>query len=396
MIEITDKTLCCGCTACKNICPRDCIEMTPDFEGFLYPEVNKDMCINCNACDKVCPVLNHRTIEGKNPSAFALRSRDENNLMESTSGGFTLPLAKWIFENGGKIWGAVFDENHKVYHACFDSLGQEFRKTRGSKYVQSRLGDSFTDIKKELSSGRLVCFIGTTCQVYGLKHYLKKEYDNLITVDLVCHGTPSPKLWEKYISYQEERYHSKIKNINFRNKTYGYHSGTMLLEFENGKIYTGSARVDFMLKSFFREISSRPSCYECKFKELNRVSDFTIFDCWHITDLAPEIKDDDRGYTNVFVHSAKGMRIIEKIKDSYHIYPTEVEKAVELDGIMVRGCAKKHPLRDEYYKDIDEHDLKTHIQKYIKITKIDHLLEASKTFAHKMGLMSLLRSLKKE
>ncbi len=394
MINITDKTLCCGCTACMNICPKHCIEMLPDEEGFLYPKVRESECIGCNACDKVCPVLNHRTIEGKSPDSYALRSKDKDNLMKSTSGGFTLPLAEYVFSKGGKIWGAVFDKKFRVHHVCFGADGEDFRRTRGSKYVQSDLGNCFSEIKKDLKGGKIVCFIGTTCQVYGLHHFLGKEYDNLITVDLVCHGTPSPKLWQKYLDHQKNKYKSEIRRINFRNKTYGYHCGTMLIEFENGKKYTGSARVDYMLKSFFREISSRPSCYECHFKDLNRVSDFTIFDCWHITDLVPGVKDDDKGYTNLFVHSEKGRKVLDEISGRYDIYPTDTEKAIDLDGIMVRGRAKKHPRRDEFFSDIDDHDLTAHIQKYLPISKMDHIVEAGKTIINKMGIMVFFWKLK--
>lgn len=148
--------------------------------------------------------------------------------------------------------------------------------------MQSDLGDCFSEIKKHLMQETKVCFIGTPCQVYGLKSYLRKEYDNLVTVDLVCHGTPSPKLWKKYLDEQKDKYHSEIDDIVFRNKTYGYHSGTMRIRFKNQFVYYGSARVDPMLKSFFAEISSRPSCYQCHFKSVERCSDFTIYDCWHL------------------------------------------------------------------------------------------------------------------
>lgn len=395
MISITDKKLCCGCTACKNICPQKCIKMVPDKEGFLYPVVDTRNCVECKACERVCPVLNERRESRNKIQAYALRTRLKSDLMNSTSGGFTTPLAEWVFQNGGKVWAASYNEKWEVYHRKFDSLGKMFNKSKGSKYVQSYLGNVFAEIKETLNAQIMVCFIGTTCQVYGLKSYLGKEYDNLITVDLVCHGTPSPKLWRKYIEYQRKKYKSKIKTVNFRNKTYGYHSGTMKLEFENGKQYTGSARVDPMLKSFFSEISSRPICYSCPFKHLNRVSDFTIFDCWHVTELIPNFKDDDCGYTNVLVHTEKGNRVLSEIKNKYYIYPVNMNKAIELDGIMVLNSAIPHKRRSTFYNDLDQRDIREHVQKYIPISWMDYILEKSKGIAYKFGLMEKLRNIKR-
>jgi len=395
MISIKDKAKCCGCSACKNICPQQCIDMKPDFEGFLYPVVDVQKCINCNACINVCPVLNCQVKKDEYQEAYVLRTNSNEDLKISTSGGFTTPLAIWIMEQNGKVWTATFDEEWKVYHAEFNSINPDFLKTKGSKYVQSNLNDSYQKIKQELDERKLVCFIGTTCQVYGLKNYLRKEYDNLVTVDLVCHGAPSPKLWKKYVIYQEKRYGAKLKKVNFRNKTYGYHSGTMMLEFENGKKYTGSARVDFMLKSFFSEIASRPSCYSCAFKKRYRISDFTIFDCWHMSDLVEGKKDDDKGYTNVLIQSQKGKKIFEQIKSQYDVCLVDASKAIALDGIMVEHSAKPHSERSEFYKDIDEHDLEMHIKKYLNIKKKDYILEKFKKTAYKLGIMSILRKMRR-
>lgn len=393
MINIQDKSKCCGCTACMNACPQQCIEMTPDKEGFLYPVVNTSSCIECGNCEQVCPIIHQKIKPDDIIQSYVLRTKSIDDLMKSTSGGFTTPLADWIFQNGGKVWAATYDEHWEIRHAEFNSLANGFDKSRGSKYVQSYLGDSFAIIKNELNTGIMVCFIGTPCQVYGLKNYLRKEHNNLITVDLVCHGTPSPKLWNKYLDNQIKKYRSKIKSINFRNKTYGYHSGTMFIEFENGKEYTGSARVDFMLKSFFSEIASRPCCYSCAFKHLDRVSDFTIFDCWHANDLVKTFKDDDRGYTNLIIQSRKGKRVFEKINNSMIAYPVDVENDVRLDGCMVRRSAKPHVRREEFYYMLEDQTLSEHIQNFIPITSKDRLIERSKRLLYKVGLVKILRTI---
>lgn len=396
MIEIKDKSKCCGCTACKSICPKKCIEMVPDEEGFRYPHVNSEICNSCGACELVCPILNPKDCDNEDLHAYAMRTKSKADLKRSTSGGFTTPLAEWVFSQGGKVWAASYDKSWKVCHKEFESLNDVFRRSVGSKYVQSDLGSSFVEIKKELDSGNLVCFIGTTCQVYGLQSFLKKDYDNLITVDLVCHGVPSPKLWKKYIDYQQNKYKSKTKSINFRNKTYGYHSGTMLLEFENGKKYTGSARVDYMLKSFFTEISSRPSCYSCAFKNMHRISDFTIFDCWHAADLVCGLKDDDCGYTNVFVRSDKGNRILSQIKDKYDIYPVDAQKAVDLDGIMVLRSAVPHSKRADFYVGMDERTLPEQIMRFIPISTKDCLIERAKIVFYRLGIHQAVKKLLKK
>lgn len=260
--------------------------------------------------------------------------------------------------------------------------------------MQSNLADCFSEIKKQLMQETIVCFIGTPCQVYGLKSYLRKEYDNLVTVDLVCHGTPSPKLWKEYLDEQKEKYHSEIDDVVFRNKTYGYHSGTMCIRFKNQFTYYGSARVDPMLKSFFAEISSRPSCYKCHFKSVERCSDFTIYDCWHASDLVEGLVDDDKGFTNVIVQSLKGEKILEKIADSYELYVTNLQKAIELDGTMICNSAVPHPRRDECYLNLDNENLRTHVEKFIPIKFKDYLIEKSKRILYCIGVYKFLRNKK--
>ena len=241
-----------------------------------------------------------------------------------------------------------------------------------------------------------MCFIGTTCQASGLKAFLGKNYEQLVTVDLVCHGTPSPKLWDKCLDYQKSKYHSEICEVSFRNKTYGYHSGTMKIRFTNGKTYYGSARVDYMLKSFFKEIASRPICYQCPFKSLERCSDFTIYDCWHASQLIPGLKDDDKGYTNVIVQSERGKKLLKQISNGYEIYQTDTQKAVELDGVMVMRSATPHARRSDFYVGLDERTFPEQIQKYIPINKKDILIEKSKIILYRMGVYQAAKKVLKK
>lgn len=392
MISITEKKNCCGCTACSSICPKKAIEMVEDEEGFLYPQVDKEKCVNCGLCDKVCPVLNKKQSEIE-PKAYAMRTKDMDVLRRSTSGGFFTPLAKYVLDKNGVVFGVGYDEQLKVIHKETRNI-DGVAEMIGSKYVQSYLGESFSIVKKYLDNDVLVLFSGTPCQVAGLKNFLMKDYENLITMDLICHGTPSPKLWRKYIEYQERKYKSKVREAYFRNKTYGYHSGTMKLVFENGKKYYGSARVDFMLKSFFKEISSRPACYECSFKTKRHCSDFTVFDCWHISQVVPEIKDDDKGYTNVFVNSNKAEEILRNIKETIDIYSVDMDEIIKLDGPMVENCKKPHINRKEFYKNIDTMEICKLVNLYIPISRMDYVIERSKFIFYKIGIINVIRMLK--
>jgi coenzyme F420-reducing hydrogenase beta subunit len=389
MIEIKDKAKCCGCTACVSICPKNCIEMESDFEGFLYPKVNEDICIDCGMCERVCPILNKKEACKFALQSYVVRTKEYSVLLASTSGGFITPLAEWVVNCGGVMCGAVYDNNFYVSH---EIIGEGYSRLQGSKYVQSNLNDCFLHIKEHLEYNQMVCFIGTTCQVYGLKSYLGKDYINLLTVDLVCHGVPSPKLWDKYLEFQKNKYRSDITEVSFRNKTYGYHSGTMKIKFSNGKVYYGSARVDPMLKSFFTEIASRPSCYKCNFKTVNRCSDFTIYDCWHAAQLVKGIKDDDKGYTNLVVQSKKGLEVLKEISDRYEIYQTDTDRAIELDGSMVCHSAIPHQKREDYYKGLDNEQLDLHIKKFIPVSKKDKFIERSKFVIYRLGVYNILKS----
>lgn len=394
MIKIDKKENCAGCTACYNICPKKCIEMKPDKEGFLYPAIDMEQCIDCHLCEKICPVL-HKKTEDKEPGGYVCRSRDPGIVAASTSGGMFTPISRWVTEQGGVIFGVGFGNDWSIRHKMAESL-ESAGEFRGSKYVQSYLGDTFENVKKKLEEGRFVCFSGTPCQAAGLKAYLKKDYERLIIVDVVCHGTPSPKLWKKYVNYQEKKNRSRLKSVNFRAKTYGYHSGSMELEFMNGKKYKGSARTDYMLKSFFKEISSRPSCYSCAFKTVSRESDLTLFDAWHVSALVPGLKDDDRGYTNVLVHTEKGHRLLDAIQDQLEMYPADVARMIELDGIMVKNSAKQHPKRDAFMNELNDLPISELVQKFLPISKKDRVIERMKTLIYRCGFIGLARAAKKK
>ena len=400
MINIECKKNCCGCSACMNKCPKKAITMKADDEGFLYPCIDKSKCINCNLCEKVCPIINNGKFKvEKNKfsiKSYAIRCNNKETLKKSTSGGFFTPISNYVLDNGGYIVGVTYDEKLNIFHKIIDNNSKdELKKMVGSKYVQSDMGTTFSKVKELLEKGKMVLFSGTPCQVEGLLLYLGKEYDNLITVDVICHGVPSQKLWKIYANLKEKKYNSKIKSFNFRNKTYGYHSGSMKLVFANGREYYGSARTDEMLKSFFTEISSRPSCYECKFKKMHHKSDFTIFDCWSASKLNKNIKDDDKGYTNLFINTRKGNEFFNNnLKDEYVMYETDYNKALEMDGIMILNSAIPHKNRDCFYIDLNEETFDSRIRELIPISKKDRILEASKKYLYKMHILQFMKKIR--
>lgn len=209
MISVIEKNNCCGCSACEQKCPKKCITMMEDEEGFFYPHVNKVKCIECGLCEKVCPVINVGENEQK-ITAYAAYVNDKNVRMKSSSGGMFTLFAQKILNENGVVFGAAFDQNFMVHHIYIESE-ENLSKQQGSKYLQSRIENTYRETEQYLNSGRKVLFTGTACQIAGLKQFLMKEYDNLYTVDVLCHGVPSSKLWKHYLEYQEECYGSSVK-----------------------------------------------------------------------------------------------------------------------------------------------------------------------------------------
>jgi coenzyme F420-reducing hydrogenase beta subunit len=256
------------------------------------------------------------------------------------------------------------------------------------------LSDIFIQIKQKLISGEKVAFIGTPCQVEGLKKFLQEKYNNLFCIDFVCHGVPSPLIWNKYKEEMEMRYKSHIIGAKFRNKTYGYHSSTMSLMFSNGKNYNASGRIDPMLKAFFEELISRPSCHKCKFKSDKHVSDLTLFDCKNYNYVTGK-KDDDLGYTAVLIQSEKGYDILNQATIFLDIKKAEVEKLIEADGIMVRNSAIPNKQRELFWENIRNKKIIESLETVCKIGIKDVILEKTKVVLYKTGLLKLLHKLKK-
>ena len=311
MVTITEKKNCCGCSACVNVCPRDCISMERDGEGFFYPRVDEGKCVSCGLCEQVCPVLHSPGLPEGAQEAYAAFSSPEDR-KGSSSGGVFAGFARQVLERGGLVFGAAMGENQEyAEHVGVASLA-ELPKLQGSKYLQSRMGDCFRQAKKALDAGKAVLFTGTPCQIEGLKNFLGRDYENLLTADVICHGVPSEKLWQNYLEFQQRRYGSKVTNVRFRDKRQGWKSFSMVLTFENGKQYAKKLYFDLFLQLFLQDLCLRPSCYACPSRKLHRVSDITLGDFWGCDRVCPEM-DDDTGLSLVLIHSEKGQRAFDAL-----------------------------------------------------------------------------------
>lgn len=368
MITLKSKEECCGCTACKSICPQKAIKMIEDKEGFLYPVIDKERCVQCGLCDKVCPILKKLEKREEISSLGYIVNHKENEIRkQSTSGGAFTAIAKYVIEKDGIVYGANFDEEFNVVHSGVRTV-EELEKFRGSKYVQSNLQNTFEEIKGQLENKEMVCFSGTPCQVEGLKKFLRKDYENLVTVDIVCHAVPSPKLFRKYLKYIKEKEldNEKIINVSFRNKDkYGYQYSLMKVEGKTKKYYRG-VESDPYYRAFFNNISDRPSCYSCKFRDKNRVSDFTIWDCF-IAEEFDKAMDDNLGTTRMLIHTNKGKEIFEEIKEDFIYQPIETNK-LTADVKEIRESIKINPIREEFFKELDQLEPSILFEKYFPDT----------------------------
>ena len=358
---------CSGCHACASICPKSCITMKTDKDGFWYPQVNKTDCINCHLCEKVCPILSALPVSDKNaPVAYAAYNIDEKTRLESSSGGIFSLLAQKILSDGGVVFGASFNDRFEVEHIAVDPV-DDLYKLRGSKYVQSRIGDSYQQAKRFLENGRTVLFTGTPCQIGGLKSFLGKEYDRLYTQDIICHGVPSPMVWQRYVKFREKKAASSTRRTFSRHKKYGWKMFSVQFEFTNCTEYIQAHSVDLYMTSFLRNWSLRPSCYDCHFKSLQRQADITLADFWGIQNVAPEM-DDDKGTSLVLIHSEKGERLWDSVAEQMVFRSVSVEQAIQYNSSAVQSVAEP-PNRAAFLKAIRKRDFEKTVQKYTRQKK---------------------------
>ena len=348
MIDIKNKQDCCGCSACAQRCPKQCITMAEDEEGFLYPQVDTSKCVDCHLCEKVCPVINK--YEARIPlNVYAAKNSDDEVRRSSSSGGIFTLLAEQTIKDGGVVFGACWDNEWKIRHDYVDNISN-LQKFRSSKYLQSVIGDSYLKAEQFLKTDRKVMFTGTPCQVAGLKHFLRKEYDNLLAVEVICHSVPSPGVWQQYLTTRLTTLKwekSDIRNISFRGKKTGWKTYSFVIENENGNILTELSSKNAFMRGFLADLYTRPSCHACPAKQLRSGSDITLGDFWGIESLMPEI-DDDKGVSAIIVNSDKGKQVLHNI--DIELYEVQYDELTTRNPALVKSFPIT-PKRTEFFKE---------------------------------------------
>ncbi len=382
MIQIKDKSKCCGCEACVQVCSKQCIDFKQDSEGFYYPQINSELCIQCGLCEKVCPELTPYK-ESKPLEVIAAINKDEKIRLESSSGGIFTLLAEKFIHSGGVVFGVRFDEN---WHAVFDYAEtiDKLAAFRGSKYLQARIGNSYAQCKKMLDEGRQVLFSGTQCQISGLNHYLRKSYPNLLTVDIICHGVPSPKVWQKYLEevktmalknrsiclfFLKRLYlgrnlfkneidkRLKIEHIAFRDKRFGWKNFSIaitisdIMEKDRMKTISFSNRFyeDSFMKAFLANLIIRPSCYSCPAKGGRSHADMTIADFWGI-EKVNSCMDDDNGTSVVVFYTEKARWALDM--DTVKYVKATYQDVLSYNSSLVKSVLR-HPNREIFFAKFD-------------------------------------------
>ena len=361
------KELCSGCGACSHNCGLNAIQMKSDEEGFFYPVINQELCVDCGKCRRLCPFVKGNTKDGI-PKVYAAKNLSDTDRLHSASGGIFTLLSNIVFRNGGVVYGAVFDSDMQVIHRCAASV-EERNPMRGSKYVQSNLEHIFLQVREDVKTGKIILFTGTPCQIAGLKAFLGKEYSNLYTCDIVCHGVTSPKIFREYLSYIEEKYYSKIKNISFRNKEQGWDQQKWKMELESGQILLDNKDVNIYKRLFYSHVIQRPSCHECPYASIRRPGDITLGDFWGIENSLPDFKD-ELGVNVVLVNTPKGVDFFEKIKDKVSYIESDVKSCLQP---QLQYPTKKSKKREMFWKDYKQKGFSYVAKKYGMVGFTDRL-----------------------
>lgn len=384
MILIEDKKDCCGCGACAQRCPKGCISMREDAEGFLYPLVDLSRCIDCGLCEKVCPVL-HQDSPREPLAVYAAKNPDEGVRMSSSSGGIFTLLAEQTLSRSGVVFGARFNERWEVVHGYTETV-DGLAAFRGSKYVQSRMGDSYRECEQFLKQGREVLFSGTPCQIAGLRRYLGKDYERLLTVDFICHGVPSPGVFRHYleeitakIAHKNNTKDIVIHQLSFRDKRLGWKKFSFSLTYsisqkDGGEkiiIHSESKYKNIFLKGFLRDLYLRPSCHACPAKAFKSGSDMTIGDFWAINTYLPG-ENDHHGHSLCMDHANIKLPCTSYKFDRVDVYQT---------NSSIYSSSRMHKYRDKFFCE------------YAKGNKVISLIDKYAVISFKKRIQLLLANL---
>ncbi|MGO4961238.1 Coenzyme F420 hydrogenase/dehydrogenase, beta subunit C-terminal domain [Jeotgalibaca porci] len=323
----------------------------------------------------VCPIINKVKVDNNPPQAYVSINKDDFIRLDSSSGGIFTLIAEKTINDDGVVFGAGYTEKFEVKHKYVDNI-EKLAELRGSKYVQSKIGNTYKEAKDFLDMGRKVLFSGTPCQIAGLKSYLNKSYDNLITQDFICHGVPSPKVWRKYVEFRETEAKSKVSSVSFRNKDEGWKKFSVNLSFQNDMKYRKNLRNDPYLKAFLRDVCLRPSCYDCEFKGMHRQSDVTLADFWGIENFFPNL-DDDKGASLVIVNSEFGIRLFNSIKPEIEYHEVDLDEVIKYNSAAIKS-SEYNPKRDKFLSDLDHLQFNKLVYKYCEDSLVVKLKRRAK------------------
>lgn len=360
MINITNKENCCGCTACASVCAKKAIEMKPDALGFLYPEVNKDLCNDCGLCEKVCAFHSNydKSQNLEKPDVYAVRHKDMREIETSRSGAMFIAISDWILDQGGVVYGVGYVDHFRVAHKRATTKEQR-NEFKGSKYVQSDVNTTFSQVRKDLKDGLYVLFSGTPCQTSGLKSYLKTlrtDTTKLYIVDIVCHGVPSPFFWRDYLAFIEKKQGKTATEVNFRDKSeLGWSAHKESFKFGDTYTYTYTY-------TFYQHIMFRRSCGVCHFTNFQRPSDITIADYWGWQEaVGAEFNADNKGVSLVLVNTTKAQALFDTINGELNYIKTDTESCLQPN---LQHPSHIHPKRDAFERDFIKHGLVYVCKKY--------------------------------
>lgn len=376
MINITNNANCCGCNACGDICPKACITFNTDNEGFWYPEVNKETCIDCHLCEKVCPEIHAEKLKKNDfniPKCYAAQCKNLESLFNSTSGSAFATLAEKMYKLGGYVGGAVFNDDFSVQQ-FISSCKADLEKIRNSKYAQSNSEGFYRTVKDLLKAGEKVLVCALPCQVAAIKSFLHEDYENLITIDLICLGINSPKILRKYLDYLEEKHKSKIVYYKAKNKELGWRQLTTKVVFENGDVEYDRRDTNPFTHGFISTHAfSRPSCYECKFKGLPRIADITIGDLWGAESIVGPEYDRDMGTSVIMVNSKKGHDFYNAAKSAFKETEISWQDVLKENPALITPISKSDINREEFFVDLDRMAFDDFSKKYIHVPALQPL-----------------------
>ena len=369
MIDIQQKKDCCGCNACVDICPKQCISLHTDNEGFWYPEVDKSVCIDCHLCEKTCPQLHASELkhnEFATPVCFAAVHKNVETRFSSTTGGLFSALAEQMYREGGYVGGAIYKEDWSVAHFISNNP-DDLKRLRQSKYSQSDTRGFYKEVKRLLVAGENVLVCGSPCQMAALRRFLGKDYDTLIIVDYICKSITSPLFYQKYLDYWERKAGSKLVSFKFKDKELGWRNLVKRFDFKNGKtMYSRAQDNDLYSSAYHGHIVSRPSCYDCQFKGFPRMADITVADFWGCEKKAEyRSLDDNAGTSAVIVNNSHGLEFFKKIEKHIRFVPADIKDMIPGNPALLHS--EKHPTasREAFFLDLNEKSIEEAVAKHL-------------------------------